>query len=194
MAPARAANDAYAELVARFPGRFRAFAALPLPHVDATLREVTRALDGPRRGRRRRDHDRTRPHPGRSPLPPRLQELERRGAVLCIHPAGAGAAGQLITERDMTWMVGAPVEDTVAIMRLVLAGIPAHNPRMRILASHLGGALPLLPRRLDDHLTFESPGPAGPLRAVTRNDLPSAVAGKVHRVDARQTFPATALV
>ncbi|MFA7764489.1 hypothetical protein ACGFNX_11265 [Streptomyces sp. NPDC048723] len=52
-----------------------------------------------------------------------------------------------------------PVEDTVAIMHLVLAGLPARCPRMRILASHLGGALPLLPRRLDDHLAFESPGP-----------------------------------
>ncbi|WP_327739575.1 amidohydrolase family protein [Streptomyces nojiriensis] len=45
VALARAANDAYAGLVTRFPGRCRAFCAMPLPHVDATLREVTRALD-----------------------------------------------------------------------------------------------------------------------------------------------------
>lgn len=31
MALAASANESYAELVARFPGRFRAFAALPLP-------------------------------------------------------------------------------------------------------------------------------------------------------------------
>ncbi|MFJ1609902.1 amidohydrolase family protein [Streptomyces sp. NPDC088253] len=74
-----------------------------------------------------------------------------------IHPAGEGAASPLITEHDMTWMVGAPVEDTVAVMHLILAGLPARYPRMRVLASHLGGALSLLPRRLDNHLAFESP-------------------------------------
>ncbi|MFD9478558.1 MULTISPECIES: amidohydrolase family protein [Streptomyces] len=170
VALARAANDAYAELVARFPGRFRAFAALPLPHVDATLREVTRALDdlgavgvgvtttvlG---------------HTLADPLfHPVYEELDRRGAVLCIHPAGEGAASPLITEHDMTWMVGAPVEDTVAIMHLILAGVPARYPRMRILASHLGGALPLLPRRLDDHLAFESP---------RTPELPSVAVGRL---------------
>jgi hypothetical protein len=38
----------------------------------------------------------------------------------------------------------------VAVMHLILAGLPARYPWMRVLASHPGGALPLLPRRLDD--------------------------------------------
>ena len=42
---ARFVNDQYAELVARHPGRFAAFASLPLPHVDASLAELARALD-----------------------------------------------------------------------------------------------------------------------------------------------------
>ncbi|MFJ9338482.1 amidohydrolase family protein [Streptomyces sp. NPDC101733] len=157
VAVARAANDAYAELVARFPGRFRAFAALPLPHVDAALREVARAFDDLGAvgvGVTTTLLGRTLADPLFRPV---YEELDRRGAVLCIHPAGEGAASPLITEHDMTWMVGAPVEDTVAIMHLVLAGLPARYPRMRVLASHLGGVLPLLPRRLDDHLAFESP-------------------------------------
>src|SRR5207237_8333014 len=41
----RACNDAYAELTRRYPERFAAFAALPLPHVDASLSEMRRALD-----------------------------------------------------------------------------------------------------------------------------------------------------
>ncbi|MFF4428298.1 amidohydrolase family protein [Streptomyces sp. NPDC001513] len=196
VAVARAANDAYAELVARFPGRFRAFAALPLPHVDATLREITRAFDelgavgvgvtttvlG---------------HTLADPLfRPVYEELDRRGAVLCIHPAGEGVASPLITEHGMTWMVGAPVEDTVAIMHLILAGIPVRHPRMRILASHLGGALPLLPRRLDDHLAFESPGtPELPSVAVGRlwYDTVSHVHGPA-LVAAASTFGADRLV
>jgi 6-methylsalicylate decarboxylase len=37
VAAARWVNDEYADLVRRFPHRFRAFASLPLPHVDAAL-------------------------------------------------------------------------------------------------------------------------------------------------------------
>ncbi|MFG2476165.1 amidohydrolase family protein [Streptomyces fagopyri] len=169
VALAEAANDSYAELVARFPGRFRAFAALPLPHVDAALRELTRAFDDLGAvgvGVTTTVLGRTLADPLFHPL---YEELDRRGAVLYIHPSGEGAASPLITEHDMTWMVGAPVEDTVAIMHLILAGVPARYPRMRVLASHLGGALPLLPRRLDDHLAFESPGtPEPPSVAVRR--------------------------
>ncbi|MDD9375287.1 amidohydrolase family protein [Streptomyces sp. ZAF1911] len=154
---ARAVNESYAELVAHWPGRFRAFAALPLPHVDAALRELAYALDElgmvgaavttTVRGLTLAD-------PRFRPL---YEELDRRGAVLYVHPAGEGAGSPLITGHRMTWMVGAPVEDTVAVMHLILAGLPRRYPRMRILASHLGGALPMLLRRLDDHLAFESP-------------------------------------
>lgn len=101
---------------------------------------------------------------------PLYEELDRRGAVLYVHPAGEGAASPLITEHGMTWMVGAPVEDTVAVMHLILAGIPVRYPRMRILAFHLGGALPLLPRRLDDHLAFEPP---------ETPELPSVAVGRL---------------
>lgn len=169
VALAGAANESYAELVARFPGRFRIFAALPLPHIDAALRELTRAfedLGAVGAGVTTTVLGRTLADPLFHPL---YEELDRRGAVLYIHPAGEGAASPLITEHAMTWMVGAPVEDTVAVMHLILAGIPARYPRMRVLASHLGGALPLLPRRLDDHLAFESPRtPERPSAAARR--------------------------
>src|SRR5215472_2595404 len=42
---ARMINDLYADLVRRFPTRFDAFAATPLPHIDAALAEMERALD-----------------------------------------------------------------------------------------------------------------------------------------------------
>ncbi|MFD4502838.1 amidohydrolase family protein [Streptomyces sp. NPDC058457] len=41
---ARVVNDEYAEVVGRFPDRFRTFASLPFPHPDAALAELDRAL------------------------------------------------------------------------------------------------------------------------------------------------------
>jgi 6-methylsalicylate decarboxylase len=33
-------NDGYAELAHRFPGRIESYVMLPLPHIDASLREM----------------------------------------------------------------------------------------------------------------------------------------------------------
>src|ERR1044071_4581830 len=44
---AHVANDTLAELANRNPQRFRSLVSLPLPHVDASLRELERALDTP---------------------------------------------------------------------------------------------------------------------------------------------------
>ncbi|WP_406424309.1 amidohydrolase family protein [Streptomyces sp. NBC_01589] len=108
VALAGAANESYAELVARFPGRSRAFAALPLPHVAAALREVVHALDDLGAvgvGVTTTVLGRTLADPHFAPL---YEELDRRGAVRYCHPAGEGAASPLITGHGMTWMVGAP--------------------------------------------------------------------------------------
>ena len=42
---ARTINDLYADLVQGYPTSFAAFAATPLPHIDAALAEIERALD-----------------------------------------------------------------------------------------------------------------------------------------------------
>jgi predicted TIM-barrel fold metal-dependent hydrolase len=40
-----ARHDSYAELAQKYPGRFAAVVSLPLPHIDASLREMERGLD-----------------------------------------------------------------------------------------------------------------------------------------------------
>jgi len=42
---ARFINDQYADLAARYPDRFAAFAALPMPHPGESIGELRRALD-----------------------------------------------------------------------------------------------------------------------------------------------------
>ncbi|MFI1014824.1 amidohydrolase family protein [Streptomyces sp. NPDC020965] len=166
---ARFVNDQYAETVRKWPDRFLAFASLPLPHTDLALRELARAVDelgmagacvttsvlG-----------RTLAEPEFAPL---YEELDRRGTVLYIHPAGLGAGTPLIADHHLTWSIGAPIEDTIAIMQLILAGVPSRYPRMRILASHLGGALPMLLQRADNQVPWEAPDtPEQPSAAARR--------------------------
>ena len=146
---ARGCNDLYVDLHSRHPNHFNTFVGVPLPHVDAALAELDRALALP--GvvgvglgcsvlGKPLDH---------ADFDPFFAELDRRGAVLFLHPVGAGA-GPGTADYGLTWMVGAPFEDTVAALRLVMSGLTARYPRVRVIVPHLGGTLPFLLQRLDD--------------------------------------------
>jgi 6-methylsalicylate decarboxylase len=161
-------NDQYAKLVQAFPNRFRAFAALPMPHLDQSIGELSRALD--QLGMAGVAMNTT--VLGRALVEPDYEpvwaELNRRGAVLYLHPAGNSACSPLIGNYHLTWMVGAPVEDTISVMQLITHGIPARYPDIKIINSHLGGALPMLLQRADDQYSWEAPDTPEPPSVAAR--------------------------
>jgi Amidohydrolase len=63
----------------------------------------------------------------------------------------------VIGEHQLTWTVGAPVEDAISIMHLITHGIPSRFPNIKIINSHLGGALPMLLQRADNQYPWEAP-------------------------------------
>jgi 6-methylsalicylate decarboxylase len=155
VAAARKANDMYASAVRRWPKRFAAFAAMPLPHVEESLKEIDRAvgqlgmlgvaLPTDVLGRSIAD-------PAFMPL---YEELNRRRTTAFIHPSGNAALSPLIAKNHATWMIGAPVEDTVAVTNLITAGIPSRFPKLKVITAHVGGALPMLLDRMDSITTWE---------------------------------------
>jgi predicted TIM-barrel fold metal-dependent hydrolase len=170
VAGARFVNDQYAELVQRHPDRFRAFAALPLPHVDAAIEEARRALDELGMA----GVTMTTSVLGRALVEPEFEPvfaaLDQAGAALFLHPAGNNACSPLIRDHGLTWMIGAPIEDTISIMQLITHGIPVRYPNIRIINSHLGGALPMLLQRADNQYRWEAP---------QTPDLPSSIARRM---------------
>ncbi|MGZ5398064.1 MAG: amidohydrolase family protein, partial [Mycobacterium sp.] len=168
-AAARYVNDEYAAVVAAHPDRFRAFAATPMPDIEASIAEMHRALDelgmvGVTMNTSVLNRAITDPD-----FEPIFAELDARGAVMYLHPAGNGACSPLVTEHKITWMVGAPFEDTIAAMQLITSGHLQRYPGVKIICSHLGGALPMITRRADDHLSWEAPDtPEPPTQAVHR--------------------------
>lgn len=145
----RLANNLYTELSSRYPRRFAAFGALPLPFMDATLSELTRCLDDLKMlgvsvgctiaGRPLDDLT----------FAPLLAELDRRGTVVFLHPQGTGC-GPGSKEFGLTWLVGAAVEDTLAALRFIISGLVDRYQNIRIIVPHLGGVLPFLQQRIDD--------------------------------------------
>jgi 6-methylsalicylate decarboxylase len=165
---ARFVNDQYAGLVQRRPDRFRAFAALPMPHLQESLGEMRRALDELRMAGVAMNTTvlgRALVEPDYEPI---FAELNRRRAVLYLHPAGNSACSPLIGSYHLTWMVGAPVEDTISIMHLITHGIPTRYPDIKIINSHLGGALPMLLQRADDQYRWEAPDTPEPPSLTAR--------------------------
>jgi aminocarboxymuconate-semialdehyde decarboxylase len=154
---ARFVNDQYAGLVQRRRDRFSAFAALPMPHLDESLGEMGRVLDELHLAGVAMNTTVL----GRALVDPEYEpifaELNRRSGVLYLHPAGNSACSPLIANYHLTWMVGAPVEDTISVMHLITHGIPTRYPDIKIINSHLGGALPMLLQRADDQYHWEAP-------------------------------------
>jgi 6-methylsalicylate decarboxylase len=178
---ARYANDMYADLMKRYPGKFAAYAALPLPHTEASLEELRRAIDElgfvgvsfatSVQGRQLGDDI----------FAPIYEELNRRKSVLFIHPAGLACYSAPIKEAGLLWPLGGTAEDTLCAISLMKSGFTERFPHVRTILPHLGGTLPFLMHRLDRPLRAALPGQR-PLQEVARhfwydsvNGYPSAL-------------------
>jgi aminocarboxymuconate-semialdehyde decarboxylase len=160
VAAARLINDSYAEYVRRYPDRFAAYVVTPLPHVEESIKEMNRGLD---------DLGMVGVTMGTSILTqsvadpmfnPFWEEMNRRGVILFFHPSGLGACSQLIREYNLTWPIGATIEDTMVAAHLIVNQIPKRYPRVRIIVPHLGGEICMLMARLDSQRKFFMPADA----------------------------------
>ena len=141
----RACNEAAADLRMRHRGRFGSFASLPLPDVDASLKEVEFAFDTLQAdgvivftsydGR----------YLGDSLFAPVLQELNRRDAVVFIHPNDPPYAVPPIAPASVLEF---PFETARTATSLIITGALTAYPNIRFILSHAGGVLPYLVPRL----------------------------------------------
>src|SRR5207247_11148687 len=135
---ARFANDLYHDLVKQDPGHFAAFGTVPLPHVDAAIEELGRCIEtlgmlGINIGCSVNGQPLEAPE-----FEPFFAELNRRSCVLFLHPIGIGA-GAMTDAFGMNWMVGGCFEDTSTSIRLVMSGLTARYPNVKIVVPHLCG-------------------------------------------------------
>lgn len=146
---ARLVNDAYAELIARHPARFRGFASIPMDDPDAALRELHRGIDELKlngaillsnvNGRALTD-PRYRPF---------LEEADRMGLCVLLHPMIPSNA-EAFSEYVLGPIIGFPFDTTLAIARLCYSGALRELPGIRWIVAHLGGAVPYLMERMDN--------------------------------------------
>ena len=144
---ARQCNDYAVALGRQNPGRFSFFAALPMPDVDGAIREAERALalDGARGVGLLSNYGGR--YLGEPALHPLFEWLNRRGAVVYVHPTDAPCCAGLVPE-VATPLIEFPVDTARTIASLLWSGTLSACPNVRFIFSHGGGALPMVMERV----------------------------------------------
>jgi 6-methylsalicylate decarboxylase len=142
-------NDGYADFAHRYPARIASYVMLPLPHVDAALREMERGFDqlgcvGVNMNIVCLGHSIAEPQ-----FDPIYAEMNRRGAVLFVHPAGSGICSPFINDWKWRGAVGTSLEDATFVLHMIARQIPHRYPNIKFIVPHLGGPIPMLLNRLD---------------------------------------------
>lgn len=147
---ARACNDFGATLVRDHPARFGLFAAMPLPDVDATLREIAYAFDtlgADGVGLFTSYGDRWLGHPAFRPV---MEELNRRRALVSVHPTAADCCRNLSYAPNLgPGTIEYGTDTTRAIIGVTFNGDARRYPDIRFIWSHAGGSAPFLAGRID---------------------------------------------
>jgi predicted TIM-barrel fold metal-dependent hydrolase len=150
---ARIGNDALAEMVVDHADRFPGFvASLPMNRPDAAMAEAKRAVtDLGAAGVQVLTNVNGRPID--TPEVLALFELMAvLGRAVWLHPTRGmrtpDYANESVSKYDLWWALGWPYETSLAMARLVFAGIFDRCPDLVIVTHHAGGMIPMMEGRL----------------------------------------------
>ena len=143
----RRVNEVSAKVKQDYPGRFRFCAALPLPDVDAAIREAiyvldTLGADGVKLATNSRGQ-----YLGDEALDPLMEVLNERNAVVIIHPHRPTPYPERIIATTPLAMYEYPAETTRAVVNMLSRNVLVRYLNLKIIVPHCGSFLPLaLPR------------------------------------------------
>ena len=146
---ARTVNDAYAELCAQHPTRFKGFASIPMDEPDAALNELHRAIN-----ELKMNGVILLSNIAGKPLTapqyrPFFAEANRMKLCILLHPM-LPANADPFREYVLGPIVGFMFDTTLAVARMCYDGMFKDFPEIRWIVGHLGGAIPYLMERMDN--------------------------------------------
>ena len=144
---ARQLNEELAGIVADRPARFAGLATLPLPDVDAALAEIAYAFDALKLDGTVLMSNYEGRYLGNPDFAPVLDELNRRGATLFVHPT-EGPSNAILVQGYPAPAFEYPADTTRMIVSLIDSDTVARCPNLNIVASHGGGMVPFIKPRL----------------------------------------------
>ncbi len=144
---AQAINNAIAELVDKYPDRFAGLACLPWQIPDEAITEMERIKEIGFRGIMLYSHiggeQVDAPH-----FEPVYAHAESLGLPIMMHPT-VPTWGEAIKDHWLIGMMGLQVDNSFALLRLILSGILERHPNLQLVMPHVGGILPYMSGRID---------------------------------------------
>ena len=144
----RSTNEAAARLKREYPGRFLFCAALPLPDVDAAIREAVYALDtlgadGIKLATNVRGQ-----YLGVPELDTLFAVLNERQAVIILHPHRPDPVNGEVMAQTPLAMQEYLSETTRAVCNMISRNVLARYPNVKVVVPHCGAYLPLAVPRM----------------------------------------------
>ncbi len=145
---ARRVNELSADLIQERPERFGGYAALPLPDVDGSLRELEYSLDVLKMDGVVLFSNARGIYLGDARFNPLFDELERRGTVVFVHPTASPDSAARANLQLPDSLIDFTADTTRAIAKLHYSNTFARTPNVKYIFSHAGGTMPFLATRL----------------------------------------------
>jgi predicted TIM-barrel fold metal-dependent hydrolase len=143
---ARQCNEFSAELVHARPDRFASFACIPLPDIDASLKELSFALDVLRLDGVVLFTNSNGIYLGDPVLEPFFKELEHRKAVVYVHPnPSPDPVVHSLGLPDN--LIDFPTDTNRAVAQMHFTNRFARTPNVKYIFSHAGGSTPYFAAR-----------------------------------------------
>jgi 6-methylsalicylate decarboxylase len=156
-------NETAAQLGKDFPGRFGLFAALNMPDTDASLKEIEYAINVLKADGFGILTSYGDLWLGDVKFRPVFEELNRRKAVVFVHPTDAPCCRPAAMTYIQPPMTGAwidwPMHTARTIFSLMSNGTIRDFPGIRFIFAHSGGVMPLLAGRLKGLAADDDFGP-----------------------------------
>ena len=144
----RILNDSFAEAHAKYPDRFLAFARLPMVDMSDCVREMERCYKELKMHGVMMPTNLAGRYIDEIDFKPFWDALAADEKPLFVHPANAPCQSnwdKYSLHQKILW----PTDSTLALSRIVYAGIFDRYPKLKLIASHLGGMILLYLDRLN---------------------------------------------
>ena len=146
---ARDTNEYGAQMVRDFPGRFGLLASLPMLEPEASLQEIEYAFTTLKADGIALMTDYGDKWPGDPIFAPIFEELNRRKAIVFVHPTTPSCCTSLIPGVPVSW-TEFDFDTTRAITSLLVNGTFTKFRNLRFIFTHSGGTIPVLAKRVAD--------------------------------------------
>ena len=144
----RQCNEAAAQLKQQHPGRFLFCAALPLPDVDAAIREAVYALDTLKADGIKLATNAVGQYLGAPELDTLFAVLNRRQAVIILHPHRPEPVNPQVMQQTPLAMQEYLSETTRAVANMISRNVLARYNQLKVVVPHCGAYLPLAVPRM----------------------------------------------